>query len=73
MILSNKKKVFKKLGKDFVAKLLDKKNCGQKKILAQFIFISLESSETYFDLFSSKIGTKLKNLIIYGDILVNFL
>ena len=34
---------------------------------------TLEYSETNFDLVASKIGAKLNNLIIYSDILVNFL
>ena len=40
-----------------------------------FVFlIFLESSETHFDLFTSRIiGTKRNNFVIYGDILVNFL
>ena len=40
--------------------------------LAKLFSIFLESSETHFDLVASKIGAKLNNLVIYGDILVNF-
>ena len=36
-------------------------------------FCVLESSGTYFDLVASKIGAKRNNLVIYGEILVNFL
>ena len=39
----------------------------------KLIFSFSESSETHFDLVTSKIGAKLNNLVIYGDILVNFL
>ena len=47
-------------------KLFPKKN---KKIIP----FLLESSETHFDLVASKIRAKLINLVIYSDILVNFL
>ena len=38
-----------------------------------FFRIRLESSEMNFVLVASKIGAKLNNFVIYGDILVNFL
>ena len=38
-----------------------------------FFHPSLESSETHFDIVASKIGAKLKKLVIYDDILVEFL
>ena len=40
---------------------------------AKLFLILLESSETNFDLVACKIGAKLNNLVIYGDIMVNFL
>ena len=44
-----------------------------KFVFKAIFFISLESSETHFDLVACKIGLKRSNLVIYGDILVNFL
>ena len=40
---------------------------------SETFFISLAFSETLFDLVASKCGAKLNNLVIYDDILVNFL
>ena len=40
---------------------------------AKLFFNFLESSKTHFDIVATKIGVKLNNLVIYGDILVNFL
>ena len=37
------------------------------------MFEKRHSSETHFDLVARKIGEKLENLVIYGDILVDFL
>ena len=44
----------------------------QTFFLAKLFLIFLESFETHFDLVTSKIGSKLDDLIIYG-VLVNFL
>ena len=44
-----------------------------KKNLPIFFKILLESSKTHFDQVVSKFGAKLNNLVIYGDMLVNFL
>jgi len=41
-------------------------------MFTKLFLIVLESSEMYFDLVASKIGTKFNNLVIYGDILVNY-
>ena len=43
------------------------------KILAKQFLILLESSEIHFNLVAKKIRTKVNNLAIYGEILVNFL
>ena len=58
-------------------KIIPKRNNFVGKILDIFFsktfFNVLETSETQFDLFASKIGATLNNLVINGDILVNFL
>jgi len=41
-------------------------------MLTKLFFLVLESSEMYFDLVASKIGIKFNDLVIYGDILVNY-
>ena len=42
-------------------------------VVYETFFIFLESSETRFNFVTGKIGEKLNNVVIYGDILVNFL
>ena len=38
-----------------------------------YFFLFLEPSEMHFDLDESKIGAKFDNLVIYCDILINFI